>query len=355
MSLPLSLTTVRNPKPGWYRGDFHCHTNQSDGVHPPTELAQVARQEKLDFFFITDHNTVSAYGMFGDDPGVLILPGIEATYKNGHCNIFGVTETAPWLEQVSGPYVAAPSEGDRYPTVNALLAATAELGLFNSINHPRLTPWAWEFADTDLSLVHGLEIWNDPSWPDNRRDNPRAVEMWTRWLNAGWRITALGGSDYHRTHPPAGQDKPDERLGEPSTYVHAANLSGVALLEAVRARRVYVSMGPRVTFQGALDGRSYDIGSDLGPAAGSLALTAEVFDCRAPAVARLVKNGQTVAETRVADGRAALSASVKLDAHEPAWFRLDVVDPDGLTLALTNPLFSGPVRTPNSRRYGDYL
>lgn len=354
MSLPLSLTTVRNPNPGWYRGDFHCHTNQSDGVHPPPELVEVAEREGLDFFFITDHNTVAAYDLFGDDRGVLILPGIEATYKRGHFNIFGVTEAGAWLSQVSAGYVDAPAGTDPYPTLTALMEQTAALGLFNSINHPRLAPWAWEFPDTALSAVHGLEVWNDPSWPDNRRDNPRAVALWTRWLNAGWRITALGGSDYHRPQPPAGQAKPAERLGQPSTYVYAANLSGAAILEAVRARRAYVSMGPRVVFTAALNGQVFDIGADLGAAAGPLTLTAEVWDCPAPAFARVLKNGEPLAEAVVTDGRSALQVQTDVAPDEPAWFRLDVLDAAGLHLALTNPVFAGPPRAPQGRVFGDF-
>lgn len=355
MSFPLSLAQVRNPQPGWYRGDFHCHTNQSDGVHPPPELAQVARREGLDFFFITDHNTVAAYELFGDDQGVLILPGIEATYKRGHFNIFGVTERGAWLEQVGGQYVDAPAAADPFPTVTALMRETAARGLFNSINHPLLVPWAWEFPETELQYVHGLEIWNDPSWPDNARDNPRAVELWTRWLNAGWRLTALGGSDYHRPQPPAGQNKPAERLGRPSTYVYASNLSGAAILEAVRAQRAYVSLGPRVTFTAALAGQVFGIGADLGERAGRLELKAEVMECAAPAYARLLQNGRPLAEASVTDGRAVLELQVALDPAEPAWFRLDVVAADGLMLAVTNPIFSGPRRAPAAGLFGDFV
>ena len=35
----LSLHAIHNPRPGWYRGDFHCHTLYSDGVLTPPELA----------------------------------------------------------------------------------------------------------------------------------------------------------------------------------------------------------------------------------------------------------------------------------------------------------------------------
>jgi hypothetical protein len=234
------------------------------------------------------------------------------------------------------------------------MARTASLGLLNSINHPLLAPWAWEFPEADLRHVHCLEIWNDPSWSDNVRDNPRAVALWTQWLNAGHRITALGGSDYHRPQPLAGQDKPPERLGLPSTYVYAQNLSGRAVLDAVRERRAYVSMGPTVTFQACHAETVYEIGADLGEVDGEIELIASVAGAGPPARARLVKNGQAIAEARTSDGRTELTARVGLDRSEAAWFRLDVLGADSLLLAITNPIFAGPLRAPQGRLFGDF-
>lgn len=353
MSLALSLTRVLLPDPGWYRGDFHCHTHHSDGVHTPAELLEVARLAGLDFFFITDHNSVGAYEHFGESPDVLVLPGIEVTYKRGHYNVFGLTEAAAWVQQVCAAYVAAPAATDPYPTVNALMAEAARAGLLNSINHPLLAPWAWEFPDTDLANVHCLELWNDPSWPDNQRENPRAIAMWTRWLNAGFRITGLGGSDYHRPQPPAGQTKPAERLGYPATYVYADQLSGEAILRAVRARRAYVSLGPRVAFEAEHAGGTADIGADLGPVSGPIQLRATVMACSEPAVARLVANGAVIAEAAIVDAGVQLTATVPAPTTA-AWYRLDVEAGDGMMLAITNPIFAGPAVAAQGV-YGDLL
>ena len=161
--MSLSLTQVFNPRPGWYRGDFHAHTNFSDGALPPPQLLELAKAEGLDFFAITDHNTIQAYPHFGETHGLLIIPGIEATYKNGHFNIFGVQGEPDWLAQVTGKYDNTPTPDDPYPTTTALMQRTASQGLLNSINHPLLKPWAWEFGSTDLRYLHCLEIWNDPS------------------------------------------------------------------------------------------------------------------------------------------------------------------------------------------------
>lgn len=354
--MTLSLSTIHNPNPGWYRGDFHCHTNHSDGLLPPPDLVATARNEALDFFVITDHNTTTAYPYFGGTPGILIIPGIEVTYKGGHFNIFGVHENADWLAQFRfGKFPDRPELSDRYATVNTLMEHTASLGLLNSINHPLLKPWAWEFLETDLRHVHALEIWNDPSWPDSRRDNPRAIKLWTAWLNAGWRITAVGGSDFHRPVSPPNPPKPPNQLGLPGTYVYAENLSGAAILEAVRHRRTYVSMGPRVTFNATVSGTSYDIGGEAGEQSGTIELAATVSNCTAPAHALIVKNGYALAEVAITDNSAQLTAAAALNPDESAWYRLDIYSNDGLMLAITNPIYTGPRSIPARHYFGDFL
>jgi hypothetical protein len=351
--MPTSLSKTFNPHPGWYRGDFHCHTRYSDGVLSPAELQSLARAEGLDFLTITDHNTCGAHEHFSDD--LLVIPGLEVTYKRGHYNVLGaVAASADWIEQLGSGYFDRPDAADRYPTMNDLLRATAAGGALNSINHPLLAPWAWEFPDTDLRQVHCLEIWNDPSWPANRRDNPRAIALWTAWLNAGFRMTAIGGSDFHRPAPKPGEEKPAERLGKPSTYVYASELSGQAVLEALRQRRAYVSMGPRATFQALAQGAAHDIGADLGHWDGEVTLSARVWACPEPARALVMKSGRPLAEAEVAGDGAELRVADLVTASQPAWYRFDVLGTDGQLLVMTNPIYTGPARAPSRLLFGAY-
>ncbi len=46
--------------PGWYAGDLHMHTHHSDGQWTVQELWQAIQERNLDFFVLTDHNTLSA-------------------------------------------------------------------------------------------------------------------------------------------------------------------------------------------------------------------------------------------------------------------------------------------------------
>ena len=357
ISQTLSLARIVRPEPGWYRGDFHAHTDQSDGYYPPQQLADVARSEGLDFFTITDHNTVLGHTMFGSQPDLLIIPGVEATFDEGHFNIFGVEDWSDWMTVVCTGNKRVKLAGD-FRSFTELLQATAGEGLLNSIAHPLLSPWNWLAKDADLRFITCLEIWNDPSWPDNRDANPQAVALWTDLLNAGHRITAIGGSDYHRPVPKKRRKKSPERLGQPSTFVYAATLSGNGILDGLRQRRAYVSIGPQVTFRAQFDSATYEIGDDLGPVEGAIKFTGQVMAGSRPPViiARLIKNGRTVTEKELPDvGSKRIEMVDVAEPAEPAWYRLDVFSDDGQYLAITNPIFAGPKRPPELYLYGDFL
>ena len=350
----LSLSKVLNARAGWYRGDFHVHTNFSDGFHSPAELVEVARSEGLDFLVITDHNTVEAYPRFGKVSDILIIPGIEITLKEGHFNVFGLEGEFDWLSDVCVwparlPYLTGP-----YNMPTQLMHHTGAQGLLNSINHPLLSPWDWLDHEADLRNVHCLEIWNDPSWPDNKWANPQAVDMWTQWLNAGYRTTAIGGSDYHRPQPKPGEDKPAERLGLPSTWVYAEELSGAAILAGVSQGRVYITMGPTVNFQAAVNDTSYDIGADLGELEGEIKFRATVSH-QSPVQAQMIKNGDVIAQVSLKEGSGVLRYNENFTLTHSAWYRLDVLDQDLQILAVTNPIFVGSPRKPSVLRYGDFI
>ncbi|MFW6135519.1 MAG: CehA/McbA family metallohydrolase [Chloroflexota bacterium] len=338
----------------WYRGDLHVHTTVSaDGATAdPSAIPGMARDAGLDFVAITDHNTIAALAQLPSNPEVVIIPGIEVTLDAGDFNVFGIEGWHPWMEHVCLGQVEV-SLGPEGPTAAELLRQTASEGLLNSINHPLLPPWAWKDDATELRFVHCLEVWNDPCWPDNAWANPAAVALWTRWLDEGHRVTAIGGSDYH--HPPQPQEgKPGERLGHPTTYVGAGELAVDALLEGLRRRRAYVTVGPRVAFRACTGERMYDIGHEVESWHGEVEFEAAVgLPDAAPALARIVGQGGVVAEGRVTEDCTDLHAGVTVAADASRWFRFEVVDLDGRFLAITNPIFVGPRRAPRLRTYGE--
>lgn len=68
------------------KGDFHIHSNASDGEYLPFELIKLAALENVDIISITDHDTTSAVIDViaeGKKNNIRVIPGIElSTLKN---------------------------------------------------------------------------------------------------------------------------------------------------------------------------------------------------------------------------------------------------------------------------------
>jgi hypothetical protein len=99
--------TLVDPRPGWYRGDLHCHTPESSDAWAsgtamdPAEWARTFRDLGLDFAAMTDHNVVSQNLHLARDavPGVLLLAGEEMTnWFHGHATVSGLVDPTGWLD-----------------------------------------------------------------------------------------------------------------------------------------------------------------------------------------------------------------------------------------------------------------
>lgn len=99
-----------------------------------------------------------------------------------------------------------------------------------SINHPfaecPACNWSlgWESNDA-------VEVWNGP-WDST---DEQAVQLWQKMLVEGKRITAVGGSDSH---------SPPSVNGLPTSVVKGRGRSQAAIVEGVKAGRVYLVQGP---------------------------------------------------------------------------------------------------------------
>jgi len=273
------------------------------------------------------------------------------TFTMGHWNVFGLDGWQDWMEGICGKHLSLVMPEGR--TALELLQKISSFGLLNSINHPLLKPWAWEEGLTELRYVDCMEVWNDPYWPDNEQANPMAVAFWTTCLNQGYRITAIGGSDFHFL--PGDTKYPGELIGLPRTYVYAEQLSGAAIVEGLRRRRAYLTMEPQVTFQAQMGESAYEIGDDLGLVEGEIRFSGSVAQSPMASSVRVVKNGFTFSEASVSDDGGLIEAFDRASPAQPAWYRLEATDASGKVIALTNPIFTGPQPTPTLHTFGEIL
>jgi predicted metal-dependent phosphoesterase TrpH len=232
----------------WLAGDLHVHTcfshdaycGPNDDNTGPDEFYTLglnigqrfleASARGLDYLAITDHNDVrsSADPDFGSF-GVIGIPAYENSL-HGHAQMLGATRVY--------------DKGDSSATaVNTLAQALrAEGGVFQ-INHPAgniESPFD-SCADTaalDWGYAYDvrpdtLEVWNLSS------SIRYAERYWECWLAQGGRMGATGGSDSHWLSTLGVQG-----VGNPTTWVFAANRSREAILAAIRAGRTTISRLP---------------------------------------------------------------------------------------------------------------
>ena len=71
--------------------DFHSHTSESDGTLSPQALADFMGKRGVEFFSISDHDTMSAYGQFEPPAGSHVVTGVEinTTYKQNEVHVLG--------------------------------------------------------------------------------------------------------------------------------------------------------------------------------------------------------------------------------------------------------------------------
>ena len=151
------------------------------------------------------------------------------------------------------------------------------------------------------------------------------VAFWEARLNAGFRLTAVGGSDNHdATLDPA---KP-AAVGRPTTVVYAQALSQDAILAGLRAGRVFIDV--QGTRDRLLD-TTYTAGKLTVRAAHAAGGTLVLKGPAAPVATSAAVLGED--ETRTFD----------IPSGQTGWVRAEVRGPDGALWLFGNPVYlTGP-------------
>jgi hypothetical protein len=315
---------IPNTGPGWYAGDLHMHSYHSDGRWSVPELWQAIQQRALNFFVLTDHNTLTGQIEVAalETGGVLPIPGMEVTMRHGHMLAVGAETLINWWVGRDGRSIQ-----DVLRDVHAAggVAIIAHPGADGS---PICHGCRWEFADVDPRQVDAVEVWNSPWQLDE--DNENSMIFYDTWLAQGYRVPLSGGSDEHG-------GRPIFAPGVPTTYVYARELSRAAILEGIRAGHSVVSSGPalRLTAQA---GDAVAIPGDTLPLAGPFSLEATVANLNEPGRLILRGNGAILAE-QVLDG--AGHCRFVSEQVVPGWYRAELRGlQSGAMLAISSPLFA---------------
>lgn len=205
----------------WYKGDTHLHTVNSDGKLTKGQLVEYCKKKGLDFMIITDHNFNSVEKSYFDGD-MLVMQGQEVTGKLGHVNVWG--KKVP----IDPPYTLESEEDYLH-----ILSESRKAGATISVNHPFDTNWPFK-NDFDKFDFDCVEVWNTVQHSDNMKNR----DWWVSQLLKGKRISAIGGSDFHKDYFRL------KLLAMPTTIVYAEDKSEESILKAMREGRCVITNSP---------------------------------------------------------------------------------------------------------------
>lgn len=257
------LVSADGPRVYW--GDLHGHSNFSDGTGVPEDYFVYARDvSALDVAALTDHDH---WGMLPLYSHPQLWQEIERQTKSFHepgrfVTLLGYEWTS-WIYghrhvlyfQDSGPVFPWSDPATESPTQlwSALAAAggTALTFAHHSAGDPIPTDWSIppdpRFEPvTEIVSIHGASEAADA--PDVVA-HPVPGNFVRDALDRGYRLGFIGSGDRHDGHPGAYQVNP--QMGGLAAIL-SESLTREGVLEALRARRVYASNGPRMLLRTAL-------------------------------------------------------------------------------------------------------
>jgi predicted metal-dependent phosphoesterase TrpH len=238
----------------WAACELHTHTFHSDGKQTLLELANGAKSLGFDSIALTDHNTMTGLRDKENveaETNLTIIPGMEWTTFYGHMVTIGMDAFVDWRSK---------GIGDIHQGIAEIHAKGGVAGMAHPfrIGSPICTGCYWEYEIRDWNEIDYIEVWSG-TFPSIKKDNLRAYQLWTDQLNAGYRIAATSGRDWHfqtETEDPISVTYLGLEDGEDSLRKQA--------VKAISQGRVSVTIGPLITMEIAKANVFYKLG-DLIP------------------------------------------------------------------------------------------
>lgn len=253
-------------------GDLQNHSARSDGSAVPEDQFLYARDVAgLDVFALTDHDhwgllfldqhpeiwaEIRSLNAGFHEPGRFVtLLGYEWTnWIHGHRHVLFFSDDGPLLSSLD------PAHDEPTELWRALRGTGAMTVAHHSAGGPVSIDWSLapdpELEPvTEIVSVHGSsEAADSPSLIHR----PVAGNFVRDALDRGYRLGFLGSSDGHDGHPGLGH------LASPTgglAAILAEDLTREAVREALAARRVYATSGPRILLRATFGG--YRMGSEV--------------------------------------------------------------------------------------------
>lgn len=318
--------------------ELHTHTQHSDGKFLTDELVRACGTYGYRGMAITDHNAVTAADEVTpellEETGMIVIPGIEWTTFYGHLLVLGCKRYVDWR-------FVTPD------TIDAALEEIRETGGIAGIAHPcevgspLMCGCHWDFKVTRWDLVSYVELWSQED-PHARAKNWLAKPWYDALLNEGYRLAVSAGRDWHSPDP-----DPSSPPLLTATYLGVETEDVQGAINALRAGRTFITMGPVLTCEAIREGRTYSLGESM-PAGHAIIHIQVGFDDRmphwrawgiTPTYVRIVMNGEVAAKCRCAGSRIEISVETV-----GGWLRAEIWGTyrgsgEEQLLALTSPVY----------------
>ncbi|HVG98730.1 MAG TPA: CehA/McbA family metallohydrolase, partial [Chloroflexota bacterium] len=167
-------------------------------------------------------------------------------------------------------------------------------------------PYCEVAADIVQGKIDAVEI--------NMQDFFLQIGEWYRYLNCGYRVAAVGGTDKMGAYMPVGAIRTYARLSDDAA---GAPFTFDAWSAAVRAGRTFTTTGPLIDLR--VEGHAPGDEVRLPEGGGTLHVTAEAESVVPFSRLEIVMNGQVVAAQRAAGGALRASLSLPLEVPGSAW------------------------------------
>ena len=320
---------------GWVTADTHVHfvspstailEGQAEGVN----LTNLLAAQWGDLF--TNVGDIPQGPLTSRDGETIVHVGTEnRQHLLGHLGLLGVKGEPVFPMSADGPSEAYLGT----PTWNSMAewadACRARDGLALSVHFPY--PSAEIAADVVLGKIDAVEM--RPSFDEHF--SHVVVLDWYRYLNCGYRLPVVGGTDKMGAYMAIGAERTYAYLGQ-----EEFNFANWA--KAVRRGNTFMTSGPLLLFQ--VDGHTPGDEITLGAGGGTVEVKAEATSFVPIHRVEIVMNGRVVATRENAAGTRQMILQEKIQVPGPGWLAARCVSRLGpvttwefLVCAHTSPVY----------------
>ncbi len=301
------LTNLRQQ--GWVCADTHVH------FLPPTTAILEGQAEGLNLINLLAAQWGDLFSNVGDlshgpltspDGDMMVWVGTEnRQHILGHLGLLGGHGRPVFPMSASGPeesYIGGPLWSSLAEWADA---CRKREGLVVAVHFPY--PTAELAADIVLGKIDAVEL-----WPVNMTEhfNNLRFQDWYRYLNCGYRLPVVGGTDKMGAWTPPGSNRGYAYLGQ-------EEFSFANWAKAVRGGNTFMTSGPLLFFQA--EGKSPGSEITLGTGGATLEVQAEVNSFVPIHRLEVVMNGQVLASREESAGIKKLTLKEKVKVPGSGW------------------------------------